>query len=235
LFGTSLLISGNFFGLLLCYLGYRLFKSAQNDIVLPKNTTQNVDLVTEPKSTSIEIEPVNSIIPNNVTLTKKELSQYSTKMEIDNTYRILDDCFYLVKNTKNFDTFITRFELGSEKANILQQLLDAKKLKNKKKAQPYIDLFIKSSDGLMIKGIQQSYDDMIVKSMNLKTEKGKENRRVKYFNLLEEHRHKFSPMVLEFIETLKTNIHQPVGQNLNIHVEIPTIDISDSTDLSSVD
>lgn len=119
-------------------------------------------------------EPTDKLI-----MTEKQLKE-TTNLMVENDIRIIQDCIRLIENTVNPETYFSRFQLMLERTSHLVKI------------EKYVD-FSGTLPSIAVKEIEMNkdisdfefckryYSQMCIKISNLKTQKGKDNRIMKYF------------------------------------------------------
>lgn len=191
------------FLILSVWLIYRIFKpkvsSKSNSI--SEGIKNSVPIFTDE---SKEHNPKEYVLETPPEILYDMKSFYNVK-EIPNRIRILDDCWFLVNNSNNFETVFSRLEFAKQTAYTLKQLEQCGLYKNQPTSDFYIDRFVGNTDSLLKNAIERSYNNMISRAWaELKTLNAQEKRRTKYFDMLSKYEEFFSPDLEEFIEKLKS-------------------------------
>jgi len=139
---------------------------------------------------------------------------------INNDIRIMNDCLNLLNHSTNINTVISRYndllivlsKLSEYENNVnvsFQSELPSEALArmHSEKAQ------------IMNRAVQRAYDDMLHKSLSLKTDKGRKNRQIKFFNDLNDLMENFPVETQMFINDLsdKNISNQVTEQNNDIN------------------
>lgn len=136
---------------------------------------------------------------NRLVMTEQQLQQASIQ-QAQNDLRIMNDCRNLVSTTVKPDVFFGRLHLMLEKAEHLQQL------------EKYIS-FSGASPTAALNEIRQNYQEAIKqflvryfsdtfdKAEAMKTEKGKQNKYIKFYESLQEYYCYIDEANKEYVET----------------------------------
>ena len=181
--GIYILLAIAFITIILCVL--LLIKLFKNNLKKGK-----VKITKYPNKDSVKV-PIVSPISNPYPLNTPadvlvDMKRYSSKNQLDDTLRIVEECRLIVKSTNNFETLISRLELGTQHSYVLKQYEQIGAYKNKPHANDYLDFFIGQKENILLLAINDTYNEMLEKSDKLKTEKGKTNRIISYFSELDE-------------------------------------------------
>ncbi|MEK4403500.1 hypothetical protein MKZ26_03515 [Sporosarcina sp. FSL K6-6792] len=104
--------------------------------------------------------------------------------QIPGLIEIINDCLYLVSNSKNLETVINRLELGARKSYTLEQLEQIGFHSGKPTSKELFDVFLGEKPVLINNCLGKAYNDMLAKANELKTGRGKINRYKKFIEVM---------------------------------------------------
>lgn len=163
--------------------------------------------------------------PTDHKISKEQLIQYS-KMYLDQRFRILQDCESLVNNTLTIDVYFSRLNLLIETLEEMSLLENFMPFDSRLPSDLLNEVFEKKN--LSTKEfINRSFNDVLLKSKALATEKGRQNRLHKFFDTMNNHNQEMSQRNILYLENLK-NTHCIKNNN-----DSSTPDLIDTTEDTS--
>ncbi|PAE20543.1 hypothetical protein CHH80_11060 [Bacillus sp. 7504-2] len=202
------------FSLLFAFLSYKSIRKIVS-LVRNRNTILRSDRYKQNRSNTSVI--VSTPTPTPTTTPPETLMNmrgYYDEMKISAEINIINDCLYLVRNSKNLETVINRLELGAQKAYLVEQLEQAGLYNNEPTSRELIDIFIGQKSKIINDCIEKSYKNMLKKAEELKTQRGKINR----YNKFIEELHKYDDdYTLENEDYIKE-----IEQELNLLISLST-------------
>ncbi len=131
---------------------------------------------------------------------------------VNNDIRIVDDCVNILNNSSNLKTVISRYNVLLEALQRLSSY-EGNPAVSFPRGLPSEELAKISGQKaeIMNRAIQRAYDDTLHKCAALKTEKGRKNRQMKFFDELNELMPSLPPDTQEFaIRFINENINDPL-------------------------
>ncbi|MDD2401974.1 MAG: hypothetical protein PHD60_07240 [Clostridia bacterium] len=135
-------------------------------------------------------------------------AKYFNTDRILNLLRILEDCKYLVMTSENIDTVIDRLNLGIQHAYTIKQLEQNGLYNGTPTSNDYLNIFLEQKESIINRCLNRAYKDMLNKSSELKTERGKYNRYKKFIEQL----HKYDE---EYAYTINEEYVKQIEEDLN--------------------
>lgn len=192
-----------------CFLILPIFSKSNKNITTEVEKVSNDDVTIETDNVSINNTNLDNMFSAYSQADLNNIKNSLTRVQINDSLRILSDCIDIITHTSNLETFFSRYNLAMTHITNLELY---------KYAGIVFELPMRYDDVANFKNeacrvLQASYNKELDKINELKTNKGKINHIDKYIELLKEYEFEFDidfsteyEIIITSLETLKANL-----------------------------
>lgn len=167
---------------------------------------------------------VNDCEDNKLTMSKKELLDFTYNVYIPQESRIIDDCVNLVNTTKTIDVYFFRLNL------LIERLIELSKLEkfisfSLPLPSTQLEEVLSHKEILNEQFLQRCWENTLDSLNNLKTEKGKQSRLNKFLQSILAFKEYLTLNNLEYLHKLEVNYINTKLTSSRINNEHETINI----------